>query len=288
MARDRRPPTDIDVGPSPVPTEKRAEELPEKQERDTDREGLRELDDMVEQDDRLTRAQKARERSLPKSGAPAAVRRQKFAADTRQRKLTVYRQRELNKTRTATARRSRRIPVRAARAMAETFSAPPELMRLNQELSANLGDLRELPERDAVAIRNIDRYIQDAEEQTNAEHIVYVNLDVPAGVTTANVDTWLGNAFTEGEEQNFDRYTVASHDMGQIANDRVGWHPMLEIRTSRGAYLGRAPKGNFTNTNADHVLPRGMRLRVAGTKAVAYTAADGSTRQRSVLQLEDY
>lgn len=288
MARDRRPPTDIDVGPSAKPTEKRAEPLEDKEERDAEREGLRELDEMVEADERLTRARKALERSLPKSGAPPSIRPQKFPADTRRRKLTVYRQRELNKTRTATARRPKRIPIRAARALSETFSSPPDLFRLNQSLSENFGDVRELPEEDAVIVRNIDRYISDAEAQTNAEHIVYVNLDVPDGVSASNIENWLTNAFTEGEQQNFDRYTVASHEISAIANERIGWHPMLEIRTSRGAYLGRAPKGNNTNGNADHVLPRGMKLKVVGSKLVSYTASDGSDRHRPVLQLEDY
>jgi len=55
---------------------------------------------------------------------------------------------------------------------------------------------------------------------------------------------------------NFDRYTISSHEMSQATEHHPAWRPVCEIVTRRGAYVGKAPKTNDTNSNAAHLLPR--------------------------------
>ncbi|GGO98042.1 hypothetical protein [Wenjunlia tyrosinilytica] len=284
MARD----ADLDRGSPPVANAKRAVmmESQDKTDRDEQRAGLRELDDMVEQSPGLTRLQRDAERAMPRDATSDSVRERRFPADNAERKLSVRRQRDLNKQKTGMDRA--KIPRTAKQGFQKVFGGDGgRLTQLNDALSDSTGDVQSLPPDQQRDVQRVDRVILEGERLNTAENVVYTNVQLPPGVNSGNVQQWVNRRFGDGTEVNFDRYTVSTHDMGQLPPGQAG-APALEIKTRRGIYVGNAPKGNSTHSNATHVLPRGMRLRVAGSRTVPYRAQDGSTQQRTVLQLEDY
>ena len=278
---------DLDIGDIEAARGKQAEMLTPagKESRDLDRAGLRDLDQRTENLPGLTRHKKDINRALPRDGIGPAVRSRRLPPDAQPRLLTVYRQRILNKQKTALDRD--RVPIRAKAAFRKVFSSNTELKAINDQLSANVGDINELDDGSRLTVQRIDRVIGMAEAHNMADNIVYAPIQVPAGVNSGNVQGWLKKGFADGTEVNFDRYTISTHDMGQATEHHPEWRPVCEIITRRGAYVGKAPKTNDTNSNAAHLLPRGLLLRCVGVNTIPVVAVSGSIHSRLVLQLED-
>lgn len=266
-------------------------DLPDKAVRDSDRSGLRDLDRMVEQRRDLTRFKRDQERALPRDGT-GVVRGRRLPAADQPRRLTAYRQKELNKQKTAWSRD--RKPIRVERAFDSVFTSAQELGRINDLLADHVGDVDALEEGTARTVRRVDRMLAQAESHNTADNIVYTPVRVPAGVNSGNVTAWLNRNFGDGTEVNFDRYTVTSHAAAQAAEagdtergGTAGWRPLCEIVTRRGGYTGKTPTSSGPHPDASHLLPRGIRLRCVGITTVPITRPDGTTYPRTVLQLED-
>ena len=278
---------DLDVGDINPYRGKQAEMLTpaDKQARDIERAGLRDLDLRTENLPGMTRHKKDINRTMPRDGTSPWVRARRLPSDAHPRRLTVYRQRILNKQKTALD--GDRLPIRAKRAFNTVFTSSEELTSINDQLSASVGDIDQLDDSTRLTVQRIDRIIQLAEGHNTADNIVYTPIQVPPGVNSGNVRGWLQNGFADGTEVNFDRYTVTSHEMSQATEHHPQWRPVCEIVTRSGAYVGKAPKTNDTNSNADHLLPRGLQLRCVGVKTVPVASRDGTVHSRLVLQLED-
>lgn len=278
---------DLDIGDIDAARGKQAEMLTPvgKQSRDLERAGLRDLDRRTENLPGLTRHKKDINRTMPLDGTSPSVRQRRLPPDSQPRRLTVYRQRILNKQKTALD--GDRVPIRATRAFNTVFSSNTALRAINDQLSDHVGDIAEFDDQTRLTVQRVDRVIAMAEAHNTADNIVYTPIQVPAGVNSGNVDGWLKNSFTEGAEVNFDRYTISSHDMNQATEQHPAWRPVCEIVTRRGAYVGKAPKTNDTNSNAAHLLPRGLQLRCIGIKTLSVASRDGHVHSRLVLQLED-
>lgn len=279
---------DLDRGDIPVPVGKKPEMLDpkDKDERDRSRDGLRDLDRMVEDLADLSRFRRDEERALPRDGT-GEVRHRRRPADDEPRRLTAYRQKMLNKQKTALDRD--RVPVRARRAFASVFNDDPsELARINDLLAAHVGDVDALEDKAARTVRRVDRVIRMAEGHNVADNIVYTPIRPPDAVNSGNVRDWLNRNFAAGTEVNFDRYTITSHHAAQAdGGGPADWRPLCEIVTRRGAYVGKAPISDGPHPNGAHYLPRGLRLRCVGIASVPITRPDGTQYRRTVLQLED-
>ena len=273
-----------------MPVGKNPEMLDEadKQSRDNTRGGLRELDQMVENRGGLSRHVKDENRALPRDGT-GNVRSRKFPTDAEPRRIIAYRQRILNTQKTAFGRE--KVPIRVRRAFAAVFGCDPgELVRINDLLADNVGDVDALDEDTARKVRRVDRALRMGEAHNKADNIVYTPIRPPQGVNSGNVTSWLNRNFGDGTEVNFDRYTVTSHSAYEADGSGTAgpqWRPLCEIVTRRGVYVGNAPTSKGPHPHAGHYLPRGIRLRCVGVKTIPITAQNGTTYERTVLQLED-
>ncbi len=273
-----------------MPVGKNPEMLDEadKQSRDDTRGGLRELDRMVENRGGLSRHVKDENRALPRDGT-GNVRSRKFPTDTEPRRITAYRQRILNTQKTAFGRE--KVPIRVRRAFAAVFGSDPgQLVRINDLLADNVGDVDALDEDTARKVRRVDRALRMGEAHNKADNIVYTPIRPPQGVNSGNVTSWLNRNFGDGTEVNFDRYTMASHSAYEADGSGTAgtqWRPLCEIVTRRGLYVGNAPTSKGPHPHAGHYLPRGIRLRCVGVKTISIVAQNGTTYDRTVLQLED-
>ena len=97
---------DLDIGDIDAARGKQAEMLTPagKKSRDLERAGLRDLDRRTENLPGLTRHKKDVNRTMPRDGTGPSVRPRRLPPDTQPRRLTVYRQRILNKQKTAPGR----------------------------------------------------------------------------------------------------------------------------------------------------------------------------------------
>ena len=273
-----------------MPVGKNPEMLDEadKQSRDDTRGGLRELDQMVENRGGLSRHVKDENRALPRDGT-GNVRSRKFPTDAEPRRITAYRQRILNTQKTAFGRQ--KVPIRVRRAFAAVFGSDPgELVRINDLLADNVGDVDALDEDTARKVRRVDRALRMGEAHNKADNIVYTPIRPPQGVNSGNVTSWLNRNFGDGTEVNFDRYTMASHSAYEADGSGTAgtqWRPLCEIVTRRGVYVGNAPTSKGPHPHAGHYLPRGIRLRCVGVTTIPVIAQNGTTYERTVLQMED-
>ncbi|MEP6563383.1 MAG: hypothetical protein ABJD68_20170, partial [Nakamurella sp.] len=153
---------DLDLGDINPYRGKQAEMLTpaEKQARDLDRSGLRDLDRRTENLPGMTRNKKDVNRTMPRDGTDPKVRSRRLPADTHPRRLTVYRQRILNKQKTTLDRD--RVPIRAKRAFHKVFTSSDELKAINDQLSSNVGDIAELDDQTRLTVQRVDRVIQMA------------------------------------------------------------------------------------------------------------------------------
>lgn len=249
------------------------------------RAGARELDSMIEGMPGLTRQQRDRERATPRGttadiGHPA-MERQLPAADSVRVPLS-SRQR---KARSVTKRSTQdRVPNTQHEAVIVMITDDTTWRRTNDLLSENVGDAQELPERDRVQVQRFDRAIQAFEQNNNRGHLVYANVEMPPMINTSSLEGFVRNNFIAGNMLEFDRYTGGAHTMHEVETTQAPHRTaVFEIQTRRGIYLGRSDSVDDTT----HVLPRGVRFKIAGTHLARYQRPDGSYGRRQVIQLVD-
>lgn len=279
---------DLDRGPGSVAAkEAQLLDLPVHQDRVNTRDGLRDLDSMTEGMSGLNRLQKDRERLIPREtnadlGHPRMRRRLPAAGDVRT-PLSARQRNERSKDRLTT---QRTIPLTQLRAQRDLVTREERWAEINNQLSANVGDVQALSDADQEQVRRIDRAIQAYERRNDRGHVVYSNVQMPPYINRQNVEGFLRNNFEVGDQITFDRYTIATHQLHETASymdNPRGNVVVLEIETRRGAYLGHSDKMD----NTAHLLPRGPEFEVAGIQEAAYRTPDGRSGSRWVIQLRD-
>ena len=135
-------------------------------------------------------------------------------------------------------------------------------------------------------VQRADRAIQAYERRSNRGHVVYVNVQLP-GPLQGGDPVGVARSFPlpPGTVVEFDRFTGAAHTMHEVEPADGGEGTLvLEVQTRRGMYAGRSDSLDDTT----HLLPRGLRLRVAGeAHRATYRRPDGTTGRRPVIQLLD-
>lgn len=280
---------DPDRGSSTVGT-KLAEpvSIEEAARREDIRAGLRDLDAMTEAAAGLTRAQKDRDRIMPRAtvGAIAHPRMERTLPDADQIRGTFSgrQMKARSKTKQAVLARLPQTQYVAMRNMLAEDGAT--WRRINDTLSEGSGDIDGLSERDLQTVKRVDRAIQAYERHNDRGHVVYANVSMPSYINRSNIVSYVQDAFQHGDEIAFDRYTGTSHALWDATDniaDPAGRVAVFEIQTRRGMYLG----GSEGSTDASHLLPRGMHFRVVRTTQVTYNTPTGKTGTRMLIQLQD-
>lgn len=292
MGRSRRADPDYvldaDRGSSASPSTKRAALLgqDEAKDRAETRDGARGLDQAVEAMPGLSRQQRDRERAMPRDVAgevpdPRMERRLPGAEEVR-RPLSSRQAKARSVTKRAV---QDRLPQTQHAAVAGLIGQPERWAVVNDALSEAAGDVQDVDEAQRVQIQRVDRAIQAYEQASSRGHVVYCNVRMPAMINSSNLGGYLRNQFTVGTVVDFDRFTGGAHALHQVEAGRDVAHrtAAFEIQTRRGMYLGRSDRVDDTA----HLLPRGLRLAVAGVQHVTYQRPDGSTGRRQVVQLLD-
>lgn len=279
---------DPDRGSSASPTKNaRLVDLDEHQDRAASRTGLRDLDSMTEGMSGLTRMQKDRERLFPRGttadlGDPRM--RRLLPTEGQERAPISSRQRnERSKDRRDT---QATMPLTQLRAQKDLVTRPERWRDLNDQLSANTGDIQALSEKNQEQVRRVDRAIQSYERHNDRGHVLYSNVRMPYYINHQNLPGFLRNNFAAGDRVAFDRFTHATHQMHETAgyvDDPDGRVAVFELQTRRGAYLGQSDKKD----NTQHLLPRGLEFEVVGVQEASYRSPDGATGTRMVVQLHD-
>lgn len=267
---------------------KRAEYLNEDvyNSRAEERGGLRELDSMIESSAGMTRQQRDRERATPRETNaelkhPAMERQLPGAGDVR-RPLS------------SRQRKARSIAKHAAQdrwtqtqydTVARLVTDDGEWRQINDVLSENAGDAQALTDQQRTTVQRFDRAIQAYERGNDRGHVVYANVEMPTMINSSNLEGFVRNNYPRGAVLEFDRYTGGAHTMHQVEVGPETAHrtAVFEIQTRRGLYLGRSDGADETT----HILPRGVRFKVAGTHWARYERPDGSEGRRQVIQLVD-
>lgn len=252
-----------------------------------DRAGLRDLDSMTEAMPGLTRAGKDRERAFPRQttadlGDPR-MRRQLPTAGQSRVPLSSRQRNARSKTRLSTQLQTPTVQLKAQK---DLVTRHAQWQRLNDQLSANTGDVQAVEDKDQEQVRRVDRSIQAYERRNDRGHVVYSNVRMPSYINKSNVDGFVANNFEPGRTVTFDRFTAATHQM----HETVGHLPdagestvVFEMQTRRGAYLGRSDKADRTQ----HLLPRGVAFEVVSSHRATYTDRSGNTGSKVVVQLRD-
>ncbi|SHN88962.1 hypothetical protein SAMN05660350_04954 [Geodermatophilus obscurus] len=250
------------------------------------RDGARELDAAVEALPGLTRARRDRERAMPRATTAdvphPAMRRRLPGADAVRGPLS-SRQR---KARSVIKRAAQdRLPTAQHTAVHQLISRSGRWRELNDALSDAAGDVQTLDEDQRRTIQRVDRAVQTFERANDRGHVVYSNVQMPAAVNRFNLAGFVRNNFWPGTVIHFDRFTAAAHTLHEVEPGPEGAErcAVFEVQTRRGAYLGASDGWDDTA----HLLPRGMRLAVAGTHRATYRRPDGSLGSRQVIQLVD-
>lgn len=250
------------------------------------REGARELDAAVEAMPGLTRQQRDRERAMPRPTAgevPHPVMERALPEPGSVRVPLSSRQR---KARSVSKRAAQeRLPATQYAATAALISRPERWTKLNDALSDAAGDVQALDEGQRREIQRVDRALQTFERANNRGHVVYSNVRMPQVLNRSNLEGFVQNNFPPGTIVNFDRFTAGAHTMHEIETEEAPDQRsvVFEMQTRRGAYLGHSDSVDDTS----HLLPRGLRLRVAGSHRATYRRPDGSLASRHVVQLVD-
>ena len=178
-----------------------------------------------------------------------------------------------------------RLPATQYAATVALVSRPQRWAELNDALSDAAGDVQALDEGQRREIQRIDRAVQAFERTSDRGHMVYSNVRMPQVINRSNLEGFVRNSFPVGTVVNFDRFTAGAHTMHEIEDDTApaDRSVVFEMKTRRGAYLGQSDSVD----NTYHLLPRGMRLRVAGSHRASYRRPDGTLGSRHVIQLVD-
>ena len=118
---------------------------------------------------------------------------------------------------------------------ASDLSNPDRWARVNDSLSEKTGNAHELSAEDERTVRRVDRMIQRAERRNDRSHVVYSNVLIPGEIPDART---YAKSFAEGEVIDFDRYTLAAHNIHETEDEIIGHDKLVtfEIATRRGAY----------------------------------------------------
>lgn len=289
MPRAKHP--DYRVDPdrgSAVGPDKRAVllDLPEFEQRDQDRQGLRGLDDMLEGMPGLNRLQRDRERLFPRDTAAdlrhPLMRRELPRPGQVRQPLSARQRNQRSKARRVTQDVMPLVQLRAQRAL---VTDPGRWSAINDRLSDATGDIQSLPDAGQAEIRRIDRSIQAYERRNERGHVVYANVSMPGWINGSNADGFIIKNFPAGRRVAFDRYTQSTHQLHETRSHVGGSQQVVtfELETRRGAYLGQSDKKD----NTHHLLPRGLEFEVVGSHRAAFTDRDGRLQQCLVVQLRD-
>ncbi len=251
-----------------------------------ERDGARELDRTVESMPGLRRQQRDRERAMPRDltgDVPHPRMERTLPASGEIRRPLSSRQR---KARSVTKRAVQdRLPDTQHAAVSRLLSRPQRWQQLNDALSDATGDAQALDDGQRVAVQRVDRAVQAYERANDRGHVIYSNVLMPEVINRSNLEGFVRHKLPRGTVLDFDRYTAGAHTLHEIepGDPDAQRTAVFEIQTRRGMYLGRSDSVDDTA----HLLPRGMRLRVAGTHEATYQRPDGSTGRRLVIQLTD-
>lgn len=173
-------------------------------------------------------------------------------------------------------------------AVKENIQNPEQFGNLGDALSATQGDITQMPEQYQQQIRRNDRFIQRYERRNDRTHVVWSNVEMPHYINHSNVDRYMENSddFAPGTVLEFDRYTVGAHDAGEAYSshqDKGGRRVMLQMHTTRGAYLGESSNGSDTT----HLMPRAMNMVIHHTEKKTITLPGGSTEECWVITMTD-
>jgi len=250
------------------------------------RDGARELDVAVESMPGLTRQQRDRERAMPRATAAEvphpAMERALPEPDALRTPLS-SRQR---KARSVNKRAAQdRLPATQYAATVTLVSREERWAELNDALSDAAGDVQALEDGQRRDIQRVDRALQAFERANDRGHVVYSNVRMPAVINRSNLEGFVRNSFPTGTVVHFDRFTAGAHTMHEIETEEApeDRSVVFEMQTRRGAYLGQSDSVD----NTYHLLPRGMRLSVAGSHRASYRRPDGTLGSRHVVQLVD-
>lgn len=276
MAKARKSVLEVDRGgSSPGLIVAATTPLAEFGKREADRRGLAELDQLTEASTRLTRAQKDRERILPRPASQAL------------NQATLARVPELDEIRTPVSGRQMKVRSKVSKATQAKWTGAqvremdevlggPAWGELTDQLSENVGDLDALSERDKRSVQRIDRAIRQYEEHNDRQHHVYANVQLPAGFDASEL--------LEYEAVHLDRWAASAHNLHEVSGEWEGDSThVLEITTRRGMYMGHSDGGRSTA----HLLPRGMGFRVVEVYEARWRDRQGQEGRRKVLRLEE-
>lgn len=248
------------------------------------REGLRDLDSWVEQNRHATRAQKDAERNFARdTTAP-------LGHPKKDRRLL-----EPDAVRTNFSQRQRLQRLHAETGVLdsvsqEQFTAISSMVQdrqswrdLNGALAETRGNLYEVDDEQKAKIQAVDQVIQEYEKSSDRGHRVYMNVTLPRGINSSNMEGFLKHYMPEGSGVDFDQFSAGSHNLSEIS-DNVGPRTVaLEIHTRRGMFIGE-PGDSHSN---GHLLPRGLHLEVADIHEATYQRDDGTRGRRTLIQLVD-
>ena len=260
-------------------------------ERAATRAGLRDLDARMEAMAGLTRAQRDRERITPRAqvaelGHPVMLRTLPGAGQVRA-PLSSRQKKARSKTRLAV---QSGLPDTQYAAQRDLVASQARFAALGDALSERAGDVGELSASQAAQVRRVDRSIAAYERGNDRGHVLYANVEMPVSINEANLEAFVARRLPVGTVVAFDRYTGATHQLHEataraqeVFGPDVAEVPVFEIATRRGAYLGHSDSMDDTA----HLLPRAMVFQVVGSHRAGFTAPDGASGQRTVIQLRD-
>lgn len=249
-----------------------------------DRSGMRELDDMTEAMTGLSRAQRDRARITPRDTVAPLGHRAKERRIPRDEEPRLPLSSRQKKARSKTKQQVRRgLREAQLRAQWELTHDPAQWSRINDQLSDAAGDIGSLSEAEQQRVRRVDRSIQAYERHNDRGHVLYCNVTMPASINHSNLEAFVDTQFEVGETIEFDRYTMATHQLHELRGDPAGRTAVFEIQSRRGAYMGKSDRSDDTA----HLLPRAMQLRIVGVRRLRHQGPDGRTGERVVIQLQD-
>lgn len=246
--------------------------------KEENREGLAELDRMTEASQRLTRAQKDRERIIPRDATAPLNPATKSRIPEYDEIRTPISGRQMK----ARAKLKRQVQNRWTdaqyRALETAMSSPEQWQALTDHLSQTQGDPDELSVRKQQAVQRIDRAIRQYEEGNDRQHTIYANVELPPNFDTSKLTTY--------PAVHLDRWTAGAHNLHEVSQEDAALTDntyVLEINTRRGMYLGQSDGGH----DSAHLLPRGLNFTVDKVYEARWRDKTGKTGTRRVIRLQE-
>lgn len=281
---------DVERGHGETPGVKQAALVPEAIDsgRETQRSRVRGLDEAREAMVGATRQRRDRDRSVPRgvAGEVPDARMVRGLPDPGEiREPMSARQRN---ARSSHKRRVQdELPTTQLDAVRGVVTDSARWAETNRALSRAAGDVQRLPAAQRAAVQRVDRAVQAYERGNDRGHRVYTTVRMPGSVSPQALSGYVERHLPVGRVVTFDGFVLGAHtvhelDGGGGDGDRER-STVFEIQSRRGMYLG----GSNRVDNTAHLLPRGMRLRVAGSHTASYRRPDGTLGTRQVVSLTD-